>query len=231
MGDFPSARHPALHTVSVWVPVKPRWPFAGEHSVTLLALCEIWVRNTAASTAPSCPKLLPSIQPAGHVDPSGQGARMAEGSPCEGFRSGEHPSCLPLVNTRPWHHWALSPAPFAAAALLPWPRPSCSLARQRGSPNSPALVSLALLWLPSHPLLQPFHGLLHGMGRALAECAWQLLSAGYNSLFLSPVHECASVSCASPAASAQPGTGWICLFKALSLRQSFPPMESEDEIA
>lgn len=30
------------------------------------------------------------------------------------------------------------------------PRPSCSLARQQGSPNSPALVSLALLWLPSH---------------------------------------------------------------------------------
>lgn len=167
LGDFPSARHPALHTVSVWIPVKPHWPFAGEHSVTLLALCEIWVRNTAASTAPSCPKLLPSIQPAGHMDPSGQGARMAEGIPCEGFRRGEHPSCFPLVNTRPWHHWALPPAPLqlqlcchgpgpaapshaskappTAQPLFPWPCCGCQ-ATPSSSPSMDCCMGWAELW-------------------------------------------------------------------------------------
>lgn len=115
------------------------------------------------------------------------------------------------------------------------PEPSCSLTHQQGSPNSPALVSLASLWLPSHPPPPafPWTAAWDGQkaGSAPLRSCRMCVAAGYNSPFLSPVYECASVSCASPAASAQPGTGWIYLFKALSLRQSFPPMESEDEIA
>lgn len=138
------------HTVSVWVPVKPHWPFAGEHSVAFLALCGIRVRNTAASTAPSCPKLFPSLQPARHVDHSGQVPGWQKGSPCESFRRGEHPLFFPLMKLVPGTTELCHLPRLQLQLCCHGPGPSYCLACEHGSPNSWALVSLALLRLPSH---------------------------------------------------------------------------------